>query len=51
MLSLNHSGWKITIKRLAIRLNCTTRTIHRNMCAELKREKELLNKQLENETL
>ena len=46
MISLNHSGWKITIKRLAIRLNCTTRTIHRNMCAELKREKELLNKQL-----
>ena len=23
MLSLNHSGWKITIKRLAIRLNCS----------------------------
>jgi len=46
MISLNHSGWKITIKRLALRLNCTTRTIHRNMCAELKREKELLNKQL-----
>jgi len=46
MLSLNHSGWKITIQRLAVRLNCTTRTIHRNMCAELKREKELLNKQL-----
>ena len=34
-----------------LRLNCSTRTIHRNMCAELKREKELLNKQLENETL
>ena len=51
MLSLNHSGWKITIQRLAIRLNCSTRTIHRNMCNELKREKELLNKQLENETL
>ena len=46
MLSLNHSGWKITIKRLAERLNCSTRTIHRNMCEELKREKELLNKQL-----
>jgi hypothetical protein len=46
MLSLNHSGWKITIKRLATRLNCSTRTIHRNMCEELKREKELLNKQL-----
>ena len=46
MLSLNHSGWKITMQRLAIRLNCSTRTIHRNMCTELKREKELLNKQL-----
>ena len=46
MLSLNHSGWKITINRLAIRLNCSTRTIHRNMCEELKREKELLNKQI-----
>ena len=46
MLSLNHSGWKITIQRLAIRLNCSTRTIHRNMGEELKREKELLNKQL-----
>ena len=46
MLSLNHSGWKITISRLATRLNCSTRTIHRNMCNELKREKELLNKQL-----
>ena len=46
MLSLNHSGWKITMQRLATRLNCSTRTIHRNMCEELKREKELLNKQL-----
>ena len=48
MLSLNHSGWKITISRLATRLNCSTRTIHRNMCTELKREKELLNQQLTN---
>ena len=47
MLSLNHSGWKITISRLATRLNCSTRTVHRNMCEELKREKELLNKQNE----
>ena len=46
MLSVNDSGRKITIKRLANYLNCSTRTIHRNMCAELKREKELLNKQL-----
>ena len=46
MLALNHSGWKITIQRLAIRLNCSTRTIHRNMDIILKREKELLNQQL-----
>ena len=51
MLMLNHGGWKITIKRLAKGLDCSTRTIHRNMSEELKREKELLNKQLENETL
>ena len=42
MLVLNHSGWKITIQRLATRLDCSSRTIHRNMCQELKREKELL---------
>ena len=47
MLVLNHNGWKITISRLAIRLNCSTRTIHRNMCTELRREKELLNKENE----
>jgi len=37
---------KITISGIAKLLNCSTRTVHRNMCAELKREKELLNKQL-----
>ena len=46
MLSINDSNRKITIKRLSIHLNCSTRTIHRNMGEELKREKELLNKQL-----
>ena len=46
MLSINDSGRKITIKRLAIHLNVSTRTIHRNMSTELKREKELLNQQL-----
>ena len=47
MLDLNDIGIKITISRLAIRLNCSTRTIHRNMCTELRREKELLNKENE----
>ena len=48
MLMLNHGGWSITIARLARGLDCSTRTVHRNMCTELKREKELLNKQLTN---
>jgi hypothetical protein len=47
MLMLNHGGWKITIARLAKGLDCSTRTVHRNMTEELKREKELLNQQLD----
>ena len=46
MIDLNDKDDKITIAKIAKTLNCTTRTIHRNMCQELKREKELLNKQL-----
>ena len=46
MLMLNHGGWKITIARLARGLDCSTRTVHRNMSEELKKEKELLNQQL-----
>ena len=46
MLDVNELNKKITIAKLAKLLKCTTRTIHRNMGEELKREKELLNKQL-----
>ena len=46
MLDLNDMSKKITIGRIAGLLDCSTRTIHRNMCTDLKREKELLNKQL-----
>jgi hypothetical protein len=46
MIDLNDMGKKITINRIAGLLDCSTRTIHRNMCEELKREKELLNQQL-----
>ena len=46
MVDLNDKGDKITISKIAKTLKCTTRTIHRNMCTDLKREKELLNKQL-----
>ena len=46
MLDLNDMSKKITIGRIAGLLDCSSRTIHRNMGTELKREKELLNKQL-----
>jgi len=46
MLDLNEYGQKITIGRIAGLLDCSARTIQRNMCNELKKEKELLNKQL-----
>jgi len=46
MLDIHDAGKKITATQLALWLECSTRTIHRNMGEELKREKELLNKQL-----
>ena len=45
MLYIHEEG-KITVKKLAKALKCTERTIYRNMCNELKEEKDLLNKQL-----
>jgi len=47
MLDLNDMGKKITMGRIAGLLDCSTRTIHRNMCQELRKEKELLNQQLD----
>ena len=46
MLDLHDMSKKITIGRIAGLLDCSTRTIHRNMPIELKKEKELLNQQL-----
>jgi hypothetical protein len=46
MVDINDMGNKITLARVASLLDCSTRTIQRNMCEELKREKELLNQQL-----
>jgi len=46
MIDLHDTNKKITISRIASLLNCSSRTIHRSMCEQLKREKELLNKQL-----
>ena len=47
MLMLNHGGWNVTIARLARGLECSTRTVHRNMTEELRKEIKLLNKQNE----
>ena len=46
MLDCNSLGEKITVRWLAEVLKCSQRTIHRNMCDELKKEKDYLNKQL-----
>ena len=46
MLEINNNSNKITIAELAKLLKCASRTVHRNMSEQLKREKELLNKQL-----
>ena len=49
MLDLNDMGKKITIGRIAGLLDCSSRTIHRNMSKELRKEKDLLN--IENEKI
>jgi len=46
MLYTHDLNIKITIKKLADHFGCTSRTIHRNMSNELKKEKELLNQSL-----
>ena len=46
MLELNHNNVLITISGLANILKCSTRTIHRNMCNQLKQEKQQLNTEL-----
>jgi hypothetical protein len=43
MLDLHDRGKKITIGRIAGLLDCSSRTIHRNMGEELKQEKDKLN--------
>jgi hypothetical protein len=49
MLDLHDIGKKITIGRIAGLLECSSRTIHRNMSTLLKKEKDLLN--LKNEKI
>ena len=46
MIDIHDLGQKITIKRISDAIHVSPRTVHRYMCEDLKREKELLNKQL-----
>ena len=46
MLDINEFGKPITNGRLAGLLDCSIRTIQRHMCADLKREKEILNEEI-----
>tara|TARA_R110002050_G_scaffold286520_1_gene437112 strand:- start:322 stop:735 length:414 start_codon:yes stop_codon:yes gene_type:complete len=46
MLDINELGKKITISRIAGLLDCSSRTIHRNMNKILKQEKKQLNEEL-----
>ena len=46
MIDIHDLGKKITIKRISEALRISSRTVHRYLCEDLKREKELLNKQL-----
>ena len=47
MLQLHDDNKKITIKRVSELLSVSNRTVYRHMCQDLKREKELLNQQLQ----
>ena len=46
MINLNDGGKKITIEKIAVLLDCSSRTIHRNMSQQLKNEKDLLNEKV-----
>ena len=46
MCVINSNNESITVAKLAYAYDCSTRTIHRNMCNELKLEKQRLNTKL-----
>jgi len=46
MIDLNHLGKTITWSRVAGLLDCSTRTIYRNLCKDLKHEKKILNEEI-----
>ena len=51
MLYIHEQSEKITIKKISDLLKVTTRTIYRNMSEDLKKEKDLLNEELQSRKL
>ena len=46
MVDMHDNKQKITIRKLSELLKVSSRTVHRHMCQDLKKERELLNQQL-----
>tara|TARA_R110000744_G_C19281918_1_gene553665 strand:+ start:260 stop:790 length:531 start_codon:yes stop_codon:yes gene_type:complete len=46
MIDMHDNDEKITIRKLSELLSVSVRTVHRHMCQDLKKEKELLNYEL-----
>ena len=46
VVDMHDNKQKITIRKLSELLKVSSRTVHRHMCQDLKKEKELLNQQL-----
>ena len=46
MLDLNHDAKKITWGKVAGLLDCSTRTIYRNLSKQVKKEKQILNEEI-----
>jgi len=46
MLNLNHDAKRITWGRVAGLLDCSTRTIYRNLSKQVKKEKQILNEEI-----
>ena len=47
MLDINNLDNKITIANIALALNCTTRTVHRNINSQLRKEIRILNEKIQ----
>jgi hypothetical protein len=47
MLEINSNNFKITIKNIALHFKCSTRTVHRNINSQLRKEIKILNEKIQ----